>query len=85
MEDVEQMSSSPVWLKTHGLKECKLCLSQIIKQISFRHSEGSKLLVVVTHINQTKHHMSYHTLNKRFIDISLIVIRVVSHQIMSSL
>ncbi|XP_046893175.1 von Willebrand factor A domain-containing protein 3B-like isoform X2 [Hypomesus transpacificus] len=39
MEDVEQMSSSPVWLKTHGLKECKLCLSQIIKQISFRHSE----------------------------------------------
>ncbi|XP_062306739.1 von Willebrand factor A domain-containing protein 3B-like [Osmerus eperlanus] len=39
MEDVEQMSSSPVWLKTHGLKEGKLCLSKIINQISFRHSE----------------------------------------------
>ncbi|KAJ8351781.1 hypothetical protein SKAU_G00232570 [Synaphobranchus kaupii] len=38
-KEVDALISSPAWLKIHGLKESKLCLSQVFVQIGFKHSE----------------------------------------------
>jgi len=38
--DVSGLMSSDQWLKTYGLKAAKLDMNYLLRQISFRHSDG---------------------------------------------